>query len=70
MKKCVWFIMMALCPMLLSAQSETVNDYAVSWDSPSENSSGSMPIGNGEVGEGFAVGVGKGAGFAVSVSFQ
>lgn len=50
MKKCVWFIMMALCPMLLPAQSETVNDYAVSWDSPSENSSGSMPIGNGEVG--------------------
>lgn len=50
MKKCVWFIMMALWPMLLPAQSETVNDYAVSWDSPSENSSGSMPIGNGEVG--------------------
>ena len=32
------------------AQSELVNDYSVLWDSPSENASGAMPIGNGEVG--------------------
>lgn len=30
--------------------SQSVNDYAVKWDSPSKNASGSMPVGNGEVG--------------------
>lgn len=34
----------------LYAQSDLVNEYSISWDSPSENSSGSMPIGNGEFG--------------------
>lgn len=32
------------------AQSDRVNKYAVTWDNPSGNSSGAMPIGNGEVG--------------------
>lgn len=35
---------------LLYAQTDVVNHYSVSWDSPSENASGAMPIGNGEVG--------------------
>lgn len=35
---------------VLYAQSDVVNNYSVTWDSPSENSSGAMPIGNGEVG--------------------
>lgn len=35
---------------VLYAQSDVVNNYSVSWDNPSENSAGSMPIGNGEVG--------------------
>lgn len=32
------------------AQSNIVNNYSVLWNSPSENASGAMPIGNGEVG--------------------
>ncbi|WP_289007285.1 DUF5703 domain-containing protein [uncultured Parabacteroides sp.] len=32
------------------AQSDIVNDYSVLWNSPSEDASGAMPIGNGEVG--------------------
>lgn len=35
---------------VLYAQSDVVNNYSVIWDSPSGNSSGAMPIGNGEVG--------------------
>lgn len=31
-------------------QSDIVNQYSVCWNTPSENSAGSMPIGNGEVG--------------------
>lgn len=34
----------------LYAQSDVVNKYSVAWNSPSENPSGAMPIGNGEVG--------------------
>lgn len=33
-----------------AAQTATVNDYSVKWESPSGNASGAMPIGNGEVG--------------------
>lgn len=35
---------------VVNGQSDVVNDYSVVWDSPSENASGAMPIGNGEVG--------------------
>ena len=35
---------------VLYAQSDVVNNYSVTWDSPSESSAGAMPIGNGEVG--------------------
>ena len=34
----------------LYAQSDVVNNYSVVWNTPSENASGAMPIGNGEVG--------------------
>lgn len=34
----------------MSAQSDVVNKYSVEWNTPSKNASGSMPIGNGEVG--------------------
>ena len=41
----------ALCVALLAtAQGFNVNRYCVTWNSPSGNPSGSMPIGNGEVG--------------------
>lgn len=39
-----------LASNVVNAQSDVVNDYSVVWDSPSENASGAMPIGNGEVG--------------------
>jgi len=32
------------------ANSATGNPYMVSWDSPSEDSWGSMPLGNGDIG--------------------
>ena len=35
-------------PML--AQSDVVNKFSIEWNTPSQNASGSMPIGNGEVG--------------------
>lgn len=41
---------MLLASNVVNAQSDVVNDYSVVWDSPSENASGAMPIGNGEVG--------------------
>ena len=34
----------------LASQSQWVNDYAVVWDSPSLDSKGSMPLGNGDIG--------------------
>lgn len=36
--------------VMVNAQSDIVNDYSVVWNTPSENASGAMPIGNGEVG--------------------
>lgn len=39
-----------LASNVVNAQSDVVNDYSVVWNSPSQNSSGAMPIGNGEVG--------------------
>lgn len=43
-------IVLILLQVSVHAQSDRVNDYSVTWDSPSVNSSGAMPIGNGEVG--------------------
>ena len=42
--------LLLFCQLALYAQSDIVNQYSVAWDSPSKNSSGAMPIGNGEVG--------------------
>lgn len=42
--------LLLLASNTVEAQSDVVNNYSVSWDSPSENSAGAMPIGNGEVG--------------------
>ena len=42
-------ICMLLCG-LASGQGNKVSDYDVQWDTPSKNSSGSMPLGNGDVG--------------------
>lgn len=46
--KCKLSILFLLSVVLLSAQS--ISDYDVSWTTPSGNSSGSMPLGNGELG--------------------
>ena len=52
MKNITWIaITLSLFTLFLTqAQSTRVNDYAVVWNNPSKNSSGAMPIGNGEVG--------------------
>lgn len=41
--------------VLTCARAQSVSDYNVVWDTPSQNAAGSMPIGNGEVGSNFWV---------------
>ena len=61
MKKIVSAVVLFACAIgywlwaVDSAGTQTVNDYNVVWNSPSENAAGSMPIGNGEVGANFWV---------------
>ena len=52
MKHNLWLAALcaAMLPASVCAQSDVVNRYTVNWETPSENASGSMPIGNGEVG--------------------
>lgn len=54
MKKKMTYLIAALSLLAdsiqVAAQSDVVNRYSVEWDTPSKNASGSMPIGNGEVG--------------------
>ena len=49
MKKLVQFIFLCSIPLIVPAQSH-VADYNVVWDTPSQDSWGSMPAGNGDVG--------------------
>ncbi len=52
--KSLLFVFAACCSLLLSSGCEDarprVSDYDVIWDSPSTDASGSMPLGNGELG--------------------
>lgn len=43
-------LLLVLYTDFMYSQSDIVNNYSVEWNSPSENASGSMPIGNGELG--------------------
>lgn len=42
--------MLLLSSNIINAQSDIVNNYSVTWNNPSANSSEALPIGNGEVG--------------------
>ena len=49
---CTIFLFLSLCATLHAASQETdpLSRYNVVWDTPGKNSSGSMPVGNGDIG--------------------
>lgn len=50
MKRWLFLLLYGFVAIQLSAQKTSVSDYNIRWTTPSTNSQGSMPIGNGDIG--------------------